>query len=349
MRIPIIIPSLEPDHRLIEICQSLVDAGLKDIVVVNDGSDASYQSIFDEVSTIIQRPILVHSVNMGKGAALKTAFMDLLTDTDVVGCITADSDGQHTPKDILRLLEVFKQNPHHLVLGVRDFDKENVPFRNRFGNKLSIHLFSFLAGVKVSDTQTGLRAIPRDFMKELLDVKENRFEFETKMLMLSKKSYPIQEIVIDTVYEEKENYVSHYNPIKDSIRIFSVLMKQFVYFLMSSLSSAVFDLVLFTVFCHFLKSANPLYYAAIATVLARILSAIYNYLVNYFFVFDSKTKKATSFKKYVFLAVIQMICSATFITILIRLFGDTHTTILKVIVDSVLFLISYSIQKKYIF
>lgn len=349
MRLPIIIPSLEPDHRLVELCQNLMEAGLNDIVVVNDGSDASYQPIFDKVSNIIQKPILVHSVNKGKGAALKTAFTHLLQDDEVMGCITADSDGQHTPKDIRRLMEEFKQNSGSLVLGVRDFNQENVPFRNRFGNKLSIQLFSLLAGVKVSDTQTGLRAIPRDFMKELLEVKENRFEFETKMLLLSKGKYPIHEITIETVYEEKENYVTHYNPVKDSMRIFMILIKQFVYFIFSSLSSSIVDIAFFTLFCHMLKSTRTIYYVTLATVFARIISAIYNYSINYFLVFKSKSDKASSFKKYVILAIVQMTCSATLITLCVRVLGDGHTTILKIFVDTILFFISYNIQKKYVF
>lgn len=227
-RIPVIIPSLEPNQKIIQLIKDLQANGLNDIVVVDDGSGSQYREIFDTIEQLTNRKVLVHDVNKGKGAALKTAFSKLLTDADVLGCVTADSDGQHTPADIKKCIEAFEKNPDSLILGVRDFDQENVPSRNKFGNKLSIHLFSFLGRVKVSDTQTGLRAIPRNFMIDLLNVKENRFEFETVMLVMTKNKYPIQEVVIETVYEEKENYSTHYNPVKDSARIFKVLVKHFV-------------------------------------------------------------------------------------------------------------------------
>lgn len=348
-RIPIIIPSLEPDQKLVQLCKDLIAADLTDIVVVNDGSSKQYQPIFDEVESIIQNKVLVHEVNKGKGAALKTAFENLLRDENVIGCVTADSDGQHTPTDIKRMMESFIQDSNSLVLGVRNFNQDNVPFRNRFGNKLSIYLFAFLGGVKVSDTQTGLRAIPRNFMRDLLEVKENRFEFETKMLVLSKKKYPIKEIVIETVYEEKENYVSHYNPIKDSVRIFRILIQQFFRFIISSLSSSVIDLVCFTIFVALLKSKDIVWYAALSTMLARIISATYNYSMNYYFVFGSKEKKGKSFVRYVCLAIVQMICSAVCITISIRIFTNIHPTFLKLIIDTILFFISFYIQKIFIF
>lgn len=348
MRIPIIIPSLEPDTKLIQLCKDLKDAGLNDIVVVNDGSSKEYDSIFKEVGSVIQSKILVHPVNKGKGAALKTAFNELLKDDDVIGCITADSDGQHTPKDIQRLMDTFKQNQNALILGVRNFNQENVPFRNKFGNKLSIQLFSILGGVKVSDTQTGLRAIPRNFMKELIMIKEDRFEFETKMLIMTRNKYPIKEITIETVYEEKENYVSHYNPIKDSIKIGKILIKQFLRFIFSSLSSAVLDIVLFTIFVSILKGRDVSLYAAFATIMARVISAIYNYLMNYYFVFQSEQSKSKSFLRYVCLAIVQMACSAILITIAINIF-DLHETVMKLVIDTILFFISYQIQKRIVF
>lgn len=347
IRIPIIIPSLEPDQKLIQLCEELMKSGLQDIIVVDDGSGDRYRSIFDEVEQIIHTKVLVHPVNKGKGAALKTAFTELLKDEEVLGCVTADSDGQHTPKDIKRLIDAFKNNSHTLVLGVRNFNQENVPSRNRFGNKLSIYLFQIFGGVKVSDTQTGLRAIPRDFMKELLEVKENRFEFETKMLVLTGKKYPIHEVTIETVYEDEENYSTHYHPIKDSLKIFRVLIQQFFRFILSSVSSFVVDIALFALFVSLLGQ-RP-YYAAISTILARLISAVYNYLINYHFVFNSRKNKGSSFIRYAILAGVQMMCSAAGITLLLYLFSKGNPMILKIIVDTILFFISYNIQKVIIF
>ena len=129
-----------------------------------------------------------HAVNLGKGRALKTAFDFVLGKfQDSVGCITADSDGQHTPECIMACAEALLTHPDSLIMGCRCFDKENVPARSEFGNKCTRMVMKFLAGVSVSDTQTGLRGIPLSFMRELLTLKGERFEFETNMLMETKK------------------------------------------------------------------------------------------------------------------------------------------------------------------
>lgn len=348
-RIPVVIPSYEPDENLTQLCIDLKNSGISDILVVDDGSGEEYRSIFKEVEEIIQRKVLVHPVNKGKGAALKTAFTFLLEDEDVLGCVTADSDGQHTPKDILSIISALKNHPKDLILGARNIYQEDVPARNAFGNRLSVVLYSIFAGVKVSDTQTGLRGISRDFMRDLLEVKENRFEFETKMLILTRKKIKIFEVPIQTIYAEKENYHTHFNPFKDSVKIMRVLFKEFFVFILSSLSSFGLDIFLFYLFGLWTASISQIWDVTIATVLARIISATYNYLMNYYFVFSSDQKKGKSFTRYALLALVQLTLSATLITILAYLFPTCNQVFLKVVIDSILFLISYQIQRQFVF
>ena len=78
--------------------------------------------------------LLRHAVNLGKGAALKTAFNHVLcTYPELAGVVTADADGQHHPDDIERVAETLLARPDALVLGARTFG-EDVPLRSRFGN-----------------------------------------------------------------------------------------------------------------------------------------------------------------------------------------------------------------------
>ncbi len=74
---------------------------------------------------------------------------------EVAGVVTADSDGQHSVEAICNIKETLLQMPDHLVLGVRDFGKEGIPWKSRFGNNLTEKVFAYLSGVHVSDTQTG--------------------------------------------------------------------------------------------------------------------------------------------------------------------------------------------------
>ncbi len=203
--------------------------------------------------------------------------------------------------------------------------------------------------MRVSDTQSGLRGIPFKFMTELIDCKGERFEYEMQMLLECAGRYNLTEVPIKTVYDSKENHQTHFNPFKDSVRIYRILGRKFFKFVFASLSSFVIDILLFHLLVLLLKDSFAAFYVTIATVGARVISAIYNYLINYKFVFKSKAKKGTSLTKYALLAVIQMCLSAGIVTGIVMLFPGCRETLVKAIVDTVLFLISYSIQQKFVF
>lgn len=345
--LPIIIPSYEPDEKLPALLAKLRESGFKNIVVVDDGSGASYSQFFEEAQGIYGCAVLHHAINQGKGRALKTAFNYCLREfPEMVGAITADSDGQHTPECILACVDTLLQSSEALVLGCRSFEGSEVPARSEFGNKLTRVVMKYLTGITVSDTQTGLRGIPASFMRQLLMVKGERFEFETNMLLETKKlNVPIVEVPIKTVYIE-ENKTSHFNPIKDSIKIYMIFGK----FLFSSLSSSVVDLVLFSVFCYLLKDSelNGISYITAATVFARVLSAFYNYMLNYKVVFQSESPVTTSLPRYVLLAVVQMGLSAFLVNKLYPFFGGMEVLI-KIPVDVLLFFLSFVIQREFVY
>ena len=347
--IPVIIPSYEPDEKLIALLSALQEAGICHVVVVNDGSGEEYAPIFTRAAAFDNCTVLHHAVNLGKGRALKTAFNDCLLEYgQMPGCVTADSDGQHTPDDIIACMRRLWENPDSLILGCRDFDAPKVPARSSFGNKCTRQVFRYLLGLSVSDTQTGLRAIPASFMKELMEVKGERFEYETNMLIESKNlGIPILEVPVKTIYIE-ENRTSHFNPVKDSMRIYLVFGK----FLFSSLSSSVVDLLLFHMFCTFLHAAGEsvwgVPYIIVSTVFARVISAVYNFLINYKVVFKSEERMAVTAAKYLLLAVCQMMCSAVLVNALHGLAGGMEVAV-KMPVDVFLFFVSFLFQREFVY
>ena len=345
--IPVVIPSFEPDEKLITLLEKLREAGFAHIVLVDDGSGPEFEYYFQTAEETYHCRVLHHAVNQGKGRALKTAFHDCLKRfPELPGIVTADSDGQHTPECIFACAQALADNPGSLIMGCRCFEGEDVPTRSEFGNKCTRVVMRYLTGVTVSDTQTGLRGIPADFMQRLLTVKGERFEFETNMLLETKKYHiPIVEVPIRTVYIE-ENKTSHFNPIKDSIRIYMIFGK----FLFSSISSSVVDLTLFSIFCYFLKQIqwNGISYITAATVSARILSAFYNYSLNYKVVFQSESPVGKTLPRYAALAVIQMGLSAFLVNLLYPHFGGAEVLV-KVPVDVILFFLSFVIQREFVY
>ncbi len=349
--IPIIIPSLQPDENLVNIVRDLYDNNLGPIVLVDDGSGEEYSDFFERCESNFGCIILRHAVNLGKGRALKDAFNYCLnTWQDMLGCLTADSDGQHSVECIKKCRNALCDNPNNLVLGVRDFGKEDVPQKSRFGNTLTRRVCGALCGVHVTDTQTGLRGIPTGFMKQLLSVAGERFEFETRMLLETKDKWQITEVVIETIYDSKENHATHFDPILDSIRIYKIFVGEFARFIFSSLSSFVIDILLFSLFCGLLDIDNRgKIYLIAATAAARVISSVYNFAINRVFVFHSKSGRTTSAVKYFCLAVVQMLCSAGAVTGIAVLLPNASENLIKIFVDIILFVISFWVQREFVY
>ena len=346
-RIPIVIPSYEPDEKLLRLVQTLKMAGFSQIIVVDDGSeDKGYQELFAKVQEA-GCVVLHHAVNLGKGRALKTAFNHCIYHyPEALGCVTIDSDGQHTVPDMIACMESLCANPQSLVLGARNFNEEGIPLRSSFGNKTTSRVMKALTGLSISDTQTGLRAIPMAFMRELMEEKGERFEFETNMLLAAKESKrAIVEVPIQTIYIE-ENKTSHFHPIRDSIKIYAIFFK----FIVSSLSSSIVDLVLFSVFLWLLGEKTYGMFSSImlATILARILSAIYNFTVNYKVVFKSHDNAGAAIVKYAILAVFIMLASGFLVENLYALLAIPEVLI-KIPVDVILFLVSFWVQREVVY
>lgn len=353
----IIIPALDPGSELIEYVENLIAAGFDKIILVDDGSDDEHRKIFASLDVKKECSVIRHAINLGKGRGLKNAFNFFLNMEDVddyYGVITADSDGQHKVEDVIRLSDKLKEDTENncssLILGARDFDLSNVPFKSRFGNRTTRVMFRLLHGAKLKDTQTGLRGIPTAMMPAFIELYGERFEYETNMLIAAARSdMGISEIPIETVYENN-NEGTHFNPIRDSWAIYKLLFGTFFKYVMSSLSSFVIDILLFKLAMMLLKGVDVPATVSIpvATIVARIISSIYNYLINRKVVFNSSEKGVGSLIKYYALVVVQMCASAILVTVFYNLIGIPET-IVKIVVDSLLFLVSFQIQKRLVF
>lgn len=345
----LVIPSLNPDENFLDLLDNfkskIAENNIKlSIVVVNDGSSSKFDNTFEKIK---EKKIIVleHAVNLGKGRALKTAFNYILNEVkDLKSVVTADSDGQHLIEDIIYCLKISNKNKNTLILGTRNFEKTlknvkngGVPFRSKLGNILTSLVFKYLLGLKISDTQTGLRAFSKNQVKDFLKVKGERFEYETNMLIDNKNlGYKFKEIPINTVYI-KNNESSHFNPIRDSIAIYSLFFK---YIIVAILSFAV-DISLFGIF-RILK-----FTILNATITARILSSILNYTLNRNKVFKSFNKK--SLLKYYVLVIIQMFISGYSVKFLHKVIVNENVIFLKIIIDLIIFVVNYYIQREWVF
>ena len=133
-RLAVVIPAYRPSAGLVDLVRALSEQDAPAIVIVDDGSGPEYREVFSRAADFPKVQLLRHAVNLGKGAALKTAINHVLcTFPALTGIVTADADGQHHPDDIRNVAAALMEQPESLILGSRSFDRD-VPLRSRFGN-----------------------------------------------------------------------------------------------------------------------------------------------------------------------------------------------------------------------
>ena len=215
MQCIILIPSYEPDDKLINLLKTIEEKA--DIIIINDGSDKSYNKIFEEAKKYAT--VLSYKNNKGKGFALKKGLKYIKDKYHDYVVVTMDSDGQHTIKDAMNLYNYAKDNKETLVLGKRTWNKSN-PLKSRIGNSITRKVYKLMTGLTIYDTQTGLRAFSNKLIDYMLNIPGDRYEYEMNVLLNLKNNHiPYKEIDIETIYINN-NETSHFNSIKDSYKIY---------------------------------------------------------------------------------------------------------------------------------
>ena len=333
----VVIPAYVPAQSLPTLVNALTAQG-HSVVVVDDGSGPETATIFDAIACDPSAVVLRHAVNLGKGAALRTGINHVLAHfPDAVGVVTADADGQHLAKDILAVSTQLSREPDHLVLGVRTFSGA-VPLRSRVGNLATRALVRTVIGRKIGDTQTGLRGIPVVLARELLRLTALGYEFELDMLVLSKHlAVPVREVPIATVYLDG-NQSSHFNPVRDSMKIYFVLFR----FSLLSLATALLDNLVFA--AAFLLGGP----VAVSQAAARLVAMGFNYFTARRAVFLSREPHQQTLPRYALLVLANGFVSYVLLTFLhTRFHLDVVTS--KVLAEGLLFCASFALQRDFVF
>ncbi len=331
-----VIPAYEPDEKMLAVIDDISSLTDFHIIVINDGSGKDKLPIFAEAAK--KAIVLTHEVNKGKGRGIKTALEYIKEhEADTVGIVIADADGQHKVEDIIRVSEALKSSPDKLIMGCRRFSGK-IPLRSKFGNNITKFVFSFAAGVKVSDTQTGLRGFSSKLIPFMLSVNGDRYEFEMNMLLeCAREGIRFYEVPIETVYLGK-NESSHFNPIKDSWRIYKDILK----FSCSSLLSFCVDYIFYSIFAMISGSV------AFSNICARVISSVFNFSMNKKFVFKNKDRIAKTAAKYFLLAAFILAANTIMLELCVK-YLIHNKYISKILIEVLLFFISWAVQKSFVF
>ena len=352
----VLIPALDPERGpLLDLVSKLLSYDFLFVLLVDDGSSKENKIIFEECKSL-GCEVVSYDENRGKGYALRIGFSEILSKKELYGeadVITADSDGQHTVEDILKVRQEMLAHKGAFVLGVRDFFSEdsnkNVPPKSLKGNRFTSKLFKFMYGRRMVDTQTGLRGIPYSLLDEATKIKGDRYQYEMKALIKAVRSdVEIIETPIEVIYVDN-NKGTHFRPIRDSLKIIGVIISQFLKYSLISLSSSILDIAAFTMLSAMLASVLPVEHIIVSTFIARGISGAFNFLMNKRVVFSAGDQALLpGILKYILTAVLIASLSALFVNGLFLIL-HWNKTLIKIIVDTLLFFVSYKLQQAFVF
>lgn len=335
----ILIPAYEPDLRLVTLVNDLqLRIPQASILIVDDGSGVDYRQIFERCETFGASVLTLRS-NRGKGVALKEGFAHIRRTHPGDDVVTADSDGQHRPYDIARVArELNGASEPTLVLGEREFTG-TVPLRSRVGNALSRLVFRVSTGLRVHDTQTGLRGYSAELLDWAQQIEGERFEYEMSVLMdATAQHIPVHSITIETIYLN-ENESSHFRPVADSLRVF----KRFLTFGAVSFGSFLIDFLMLL----FLNAVTG--NLLLSVIGARVVSGGVNFTLNKFVVFRDRTVSRTARQAGAYLALAVGLVAASYASLWLLTSIGAALAVAKVLSELTLYLVSYVVQKQVIF
>ncbi|MCU1516448.1 MAG: dolichyl-phosphate beta-D-mannosyltransferase [Pseudarthrobacter sp.] len=334
----ILIPAYEPDQQLPALIRSIRDAEpWATVVVVDDGSGPEYKDVFDGVRDLGCH-VVGYARNRGKGFALKTGFGFIADHLPGRSVVCADSDGQHTIVDILKVSAAVQPGSPAMVLGTRNFTG-NVPARSRFGNSATRLLFTLATGERISDTQTGLRGYPAAMLPWLRSVRGDRYEYELNLLLEARQAgFAITTVDIATVYLD-HNSGSHFRPVADSIRIYAPLLK----FLASSFTAFLVDTVVFVLLT--MASDSLL----LAVVGARAVSSAVNFLVNRRVVFEHGRDRPAAAAGLRYFSLVIVLLAANYGLIYALDAFSVAALPAKILAEIALLAVSYVVQQRFLF
>ena len=215
--VTVVVPCFNAGHRVRPVAEGAAARAAR-VIVVDDGSTDGAPQALDLPGVEVLR--LPH--NRGKGHAILAGLRSALARPGLEAVCLMDADGQHEPADLPGLVEAFRREQADLVIGQRRFDDGTVvPWRSRFGNRVTARVTRLLLGRNLPDTQCGYRVLSPRFAQAVVDrVAGGRYETEMAMIVLAVRGgFTLAHAPVRTVYEPG-NRSSHFRKVSDSLRIY---------------------------------------------------------------------------------------------------------------------------------
>jgi glycosyltransferase involved in cell wall biosynthesis len=188
-----------------------------DPVVVNDGSTDETAKVAMDAGALV----ISHLHNKGKGSAVRTGFAYAL-EKGYEAVITMDSDGQHDPAEIPRLLDEAVAKQAAVVVGNRSIDRQQMPLLRRITNTVMSAIVSSISHQRIPDSQCGFRLVRKEVI-QAARLSSRRFDIETELLLAAVRGgWTVTSVPVRTIFN---GHYSHIRPVRDGLRFFKVILR----------------------------------------------------------------------------------------------------------------------------
>ncbi len=212
MRALVVIPALNAERSIgavVRECKAVND----DVLVVDDGSSDRTGEVAREAGAQVVR----HSVNRGKGGALKTGFAYAL-EHGFDAVVTLDADGQHLPYEIPKFFTARAESGADLIIGGRAHLFEQMLPRRRMANRFSARCIAYVSKTNVTDSQSGFRLYSANLLRAIR-LRSDGFAMESEVIVYAgRRGFKVLLIPIELGFVDGQS-TSHYQPLMDTLRI----------------------------------------------------------------------------------------------------------------------------------
>ena len=239
-----VIPAYNEERHVAEVVRAVLEQGVEALVVDDRSSDGTSERAKAAGARVVR-----HEENLGNGAALATGLA-WAGENGYDAAVTLDGDGQHDPAEIGKFLEAARSGadivvgsrmssarrsaksgprrcphqaaksgprrcPHHAA-------NSEMPPARKFTNWGMSAILSFVAGRRLTDTQSGYRLIRTDAWRRLA-LSTSRFDTESEMLVRAcRLGMRVREVPIRTIYGDEKSAI---RPLRDTLRWFRLILR----------------------------------------------------------------------------------------------------------------------------